>query len=78
MAKDLQDSNLQSDLWVASCQIRALGEMLLHQDIRQPAVDEADVWHGYGTLLRQIGERLEVWAKAIDRESVKKAKGKHG
>jgi hypothetical protein len=62
--------NLQSDLWTASCQIRALGEMLMSLD-REPAFDEQDVWHGYGLLIRVIGERMEAWAKILDAENVK-------
>jgi hypothetical protein len=64
--------NLQSNLWNASCQMRALGEMLMFQD-RDPALDENDVLYGYGSLIREIGERIEAWAKLIDEESVRKA-----
>ena len=68
--------DLQSQLWTASCQIRALGEVLLHQENRQAALDEADVWYGYGTILREIGERMEKWSKQLDDQEVQKAKGR--
>jgi hypothetical protein len=75
-APENDNGDLQADLWTASCQIRALGEMLLHQDTREPAIDEADVWHGYGTLLRQIGERLEAWSKQLDEDRIRQVRRK--
>lgn len=67
--------SLQAKLWKASCQVRALGEVLLFQH-REPAIDEEDVWHGYGTLLREIGERMERWSRSLDEISVKQAQRK--
>ena len=58
--------NLQSDIWNASCKIRALGEVLLFQH-REPALDEEDIWYGYGSILREIGEQLEAIAFQLDK-----------
>ena len=68
---------LQDDLWEAACQIKALGEMISFQDRDAAAFDEKNIWFGIGSLLREIGERLEAWSKKIDEQSVqKKRKGK--
>jgi hypothetical protein len=72
---DEEDSNFQSDLWIASCEIRALGEMLMNQQ-REPASDEEDVWFGYGSVLRRIGEHLETWAKRLDANAAVKTQRK--
>lgn len=64
--------HLPADLWAVSCEVRALAELVMYQR-REPALDEEDVWHGYGSLLRKIGERLELWAKGLDDAQVNRA-----
>lgn len=66
---DLDD--LESALWKASCQLKGLAEMLMYQR-REATLDEENVWQGYGSLIREIGERLETWSKALDEQQVKK------
>jgi hypothetical protein len=65
--------NLKSNLWTISCQIRALGELLLFQH-REPALDEKEIWYGYGITLRELGERLSAMSKPLDNGSCKKRK----
>lgn len=65
--------DLQSSLWTISCQVRALGEMLLHQQ-RPPVVDEEEIWHGYGITLRELGERLRAFAAQLDKQEAQKSK----
>lgn len=73
MNKNDYENDFEPELWSVSCQLRALGEMLMFQK-REPALDEPDIWYGYGSLIRAIGERLAVLAKLQDEEQVKKAK----
>ena len=64
--------DLPSELWIASCQIRALGEMLMFQH-REPTLDEAEIWEGYGSLIRNIGERLATCSRLLEEEQIKRA-----
>lgn len=62
--------DLESALWTASCQLRALGELLAFQK-RQPAADEEDICYGYGSLIRDIGENLAKWSRLQEAKALK-------
>ena len=74
--KKLSLSKLQFILREESCKAKALGEMLMWIERREPALDESDVWLGYGLLIRKVGEKLDRWSKRVDEESLRRASSK--
>jgi len=69
MSKDPRTS-LEIDLWTVSCQVRALGELIMFSDGREDALDEDEILWGLGYSIRRLGEEIQAIHSKYAEESL--------
>lgn len=76
MSQELKETNLVHELWLYSCQLEGLGDLLAHQNPNDGALLTEESSQGLASILKDISRKLHALYIYADEQSIGRGRGR--